>query len=152
MRRFRRKAGCLLMALLLLPGGTDAAKLAPAQLVCLQTVDGEITVRTDLGNMGRGTDLEEAFADLENTTAGKVFLDTADYLLVDEGSMKYLPEAAEWLKGNCFVFRAGEVQDLESAAVYLDAHPVGVKLKECRTGNEDLPIVTETDGRFCLKR
>ena len=141
----------IFLALLLLPGGTDAAKLAPAQVVSVQTEDGEIMVRTDLGNFGRGADLEEAFADLEDTTSGKVFLDTADYLLVDEASMAYLPELTQWLKGNCLVFKSGEVEDLEGAALYLDAHPAGLELKECRSGNEDLPIVTETDGRFCLK-
>ena len=102
----------VLLALMLLPAGTDAAKLAPAQLVYVQTNGSEITVRTDLGNMGSGRDLSEAFKDLENTTPGKVFLDTADYLLVDETSVRYLQELGGWLKGDCLVCLGKKIKDL----------------------------------------
>lgn len=141
----------ILLALLLLPGGTDAAKLAPAQVVYVQVQGDEIIVRTDMENEGRGADLKEAFDDLENTTSGKVFLDTADYLLVDEASMGYLQELTEWLKGTCLVCKAENVENLLDAAIYLEAHPPGQKLKDCRFGSNALPILTENDGRFCLK-
>lgn len=141
----------VLLALMLLPAGTDAAKLAPAQLVYVQTNGSEITVRTDLGNMGSGRDLSEAFKDLEDTTPGKVFLDTADYLLVDETSVRYLQELGGWLKGDCLVCLGKEIKDLPGAADYLDAHPPRQKLKDCRGDEVILPHLTEMDERFCLK-
>lgn len=136
---------------MLLYNGTDAAKLAPAQVVCVQSADGVVTVRTDLGNMGRGKDLEQAFLDLEDTTPAKVFLDTADYLLVDEISRKYLPELRKWLKGDCRVCEVGEIQDLETAAIYLVAHPPKPKLRDLAGEESALPYLTETEERFCLK-
>lgn len=139
------------LGLMLLPGGTDAAKLAPAQVVCVQTAEGIVTVRTDFGNMGSGRDLSEAFKDLENTTPGKVFLDTADYLLVDETSVRYLQELGGWLKGDCLVCLGKEIKDLPGAADYLDAHPPRQKLKDCRGDEVVLPHLTEMDERFCLK-
>lgn len=138
------------VALLLLPGGTDAAKLAPAQLVYVQTEGQTVTVRTDMGNMGLGENLEEAFADLERTTPGKIFLDTADYLLVDSESTKLLPELKGWLKGNCLVCTSETVKDLPGAAGYLDAHPPGTKLKHCTGENVLLQVLTEIEERFCL--
>lgn len=141
----------ILLALLLLPGGTDAAKLVPAQLVYVQRQGDDITVRTDMGNMGKGRDLTEAFVDLEKTTSGKVFLDTADYLLVNEAAINLLPELKSWLKGDCYICVADEIEDLEGAAVYLDAHPPELKLRELSRENGDLPLLIEIDERFCLK-
>ena len=141
----------VLLALLLLPGGTDAAKLAPAQLVCVQTDGQTVRIRTDLGNLGNGRTLSDAFADLENTTPGKVFLDTADYLVVDENSIGYLPDLAQWVKGDCLVCIGKGIEDLSGAATYLDSHPPGVKLEDCQGGNKALPYLTENDERFCLK-
>lgn len=141
----------VLIALLFLPGGTDAAKLAPAQVVSVETGGEQIVVRTDLGNLGEGTGLVEAFSDLENTTSAKVFLDTADYLLVDEGAVKYLAELKRWLKGDCRVCLGENIEDLAGAGKYLDAHLPGIKLKDCRGTSEGLPYLTETDERFCLK-
>ena len=146
---------CMYFAVLLtftfLPGGIDAAKLAPAELVYVQTEGQVVTVRTDLENAGRGSNLAEAFADLENTTAGKVFLDTADYLLVDETSVMHLRELAQWLKGDCLVCIAREVENLSGAATYLDSHRPEVRLEDCGNGNVDLMYLTEMDERFCLK-
>lgn len=139
------------LGLMLLTNGTDAAKLAPAQVVCVQTGEGVVTVRTDLGDMGRGADLREAFSDLEATTPAKVFLDTADYLLVDKTAKKYLPEMRQWLKGDCRVCEVGEIEDLLGAAAYLDAHPPTTKLRDLIAAEMPLPYLTENEGRFCLK-
>ena len=141
----------VLLALLLLPGGTDVGKLAPAEVVYVQSVGELVSIRTDMGNIGLGGDLEEAFEDLEKTTPGKVFLDTADYLLVDAASKLLLPELAERLKGDCRVCQTEGVADLSGAAAYLDAHPPGVKLEESCSDDSLLPVLTEIDERFCLK-
>lgn len=143
---------CILAVLaLLLPRGTDASELAPAQVVYVQ-VDGQtVTVRTDLGNIGKGKNLQEAFLDLNNTTPAKVFLDTADYLLINEKGISVLPELQLWLKGSCMVCVANEITDLQSAAEYLKAHSPELKLKDWSAGGMDLPLLTESDERFCLK-
>lgn len=139
------------LALLLLPGGTDVAKLAPAELVYVQTYGKGVTVRTDLGDYGIGQNLQEAFADLENTTTGKVFLDTAEYLLVNEEGIGQLEELKSWLKEDCRVCLANEIEDLESAAAYLNAHPPSMRLKEWSGIRNQLTVLTETNKRFCIK-
>ena len=138
------------LAMLLLPKGTDASKLAPAELVYVSVEDGMTQISTDLGNSGRGRTLAEAFKDLENTTPGKVFLDTAEYLLIDREMADQLPQLKEWLKGNCLICLADGVEDMEGAARYLTAHPPGTKLKSCDGEAPLTEMLQEENGRFCL--
>lgn len=138
------------LGLTLLPGGTDVGKLAPAQVVQIYAEEEKWVVRTDLGNEGKGESLEEAFGDLQLRTPGEVFLDTAEYLLISGEAAGELPVLKRWLKKNCLVCINDGVEDLESAAAYLEAHPPGQRLKDCANGTEICDALQEEDGRFRL--
>ena len=141
-----------LLGLLLLPRGTDVAKLAPAQLVRVERDGAEIVIRTDLGNVGRGTNLDAAFEDLKRTTPGVVFLDTAQYLVLDENSVSCLEELSHWVKKTCRVSIGEGIRDLQGASAYLQTHPPRVKIGESKAGCRDLPHLTELNGRFSIKQ
>ena len=73
----------LALAAFLLPGkGTDVGELIPVELVRLTAGDGTFVAAADTGDFGTGATLEEAMADLASSAPGKVFLETADYLLL----------------------------------------------------------------------
>lgn len=141
------------VALMLLPGGgTDAAKLRPAELVIVETTQDQIQIRTDLGDQGSGSDLAEAFASLESAAPGKIFLNTADYLLVVPQTVALLPQLREYLSGKCCVCVVDGEIDPSQAAAYLRAHPINVQLKNAYQ-EEDLAVLeVDENGTMGLKK
>ncbi|MBR3974031.1 MAG: hypothetical protein IKJ99_08785 [Oscillospiraceae bacterium] len=109
-------------ALLIPEQGTDVGKLQPVELIFLYKDEGEIVLETDTGGMGRGETLAEAYQDLEDTTPGTLFLDTADYLLVARSARTLVPQMAAYMKVNTGVCQAEKGTDLVLAAEYLGVH------------------------------
>lgn len=68
----------------------DVAKLEPVQTVAVSMEDGTVILETDTDNAGRGADAAEALQDLEDTTPGVIYLDTAEYLLVTEDALGHV--------------------------------------------------------------
>lgn len=130
--------------------GTDVAKLQPVRLIRVSVADGELLVSTDTGDMGKGTGLEEAFADMKKTSSGEIFLETADHLLVDPALQGLLPELAAYLRPGCGVCIAYKAHDLEAAAEYLAAHPSDVTLGDCRAEKKRPPLLIAREGRMEL--
>jgi len=67
--------------------GTDVAKLRPVEVLWVQVVDGEVRLHTDMGDAGRGADVNAAIEDLKQRASGKVFLKTAEYVLLSEEAL-----------------------------------------------------------------
>ena len=130
--------------------GTDVGKLQPVGVVQLYKEDGRIVIVTDTGDSGVGERAAEAFADLKDTTAGIVFLDTADYLLLSADATDSLPELSAYLKPNVRVCLAENTVDPVRAAEYLNVHRPPVKLRECKDTN-NLPKLVQENGRLKLK-
>lgn len=130
--------------------GTDVADLLPVEIVRIRVDDGTIRVQTDTGNSGSGTDLQEAFHDLKSTAAGEIFLETADYLLVDEGTAAYLEALCEYLRPGCGVCLESGEQELAEAAAFLKTHEPPVSLQDYRAGERRLPWLRSVEGRMYL--
>ncbi len=112
-----------LAAALLWPGErTDVAKLQPVEVVCLYEQQGMVTLETDTGDLGRGVSAEAALRDLENSTPGIVYLDTAAFLVVDELGNTLISEIKPYLKDKVRVCQMEEKPDLELTAPYLNVH------------------------------
>ena len=73
-----------LTLLLLADRGTDLGSLRPVELVQLTEEKGILVLKTDTGDSGWGLTLGQAVAKLKETTPGQIYLDTADYLLLEE--------------------------------------------------------------------
>lgn len=140
----------ILAAVLLVPTrGTDVGKLIPVEVIAVSENRGLITVRTDTGDTGEGNTLAEAFSDLKDTASGVIYLDTAEYLLLEPGTENAIPELQAQLKGNLRICTAPEDISLEGAAKYLSVHPSEERLNKVET--EKIPFLSEENGRYQLK-
>lgn len=141
----------LLGASLLLPlKGEDVGKLLPVELVQLYKDGNTVIIATDTGDFGRGETVEAALENLKTTTAGLIFLDTADYLLISEDGMSEAAELKGYLKPTVRICRTEEKIDLLEAAEYLSIHKPTTRIKAYKGGELPEKLVKE-DGRLRLK-
>lgn len=153
MKRWIVILGIFAAALALSPSsGVDAAKLHPIEAVYLYIEEGKLTVLTDTGDKGTGDDLEDALRDLKITTSGKVFMETAEYLLVTEETRMYIEELYEELRPACGVCMVKGQPEMEPAVKYLSSHQPESTLKDYRTGRRELPRLRITEGRMYLEQ
>ena len=127
----------------------DVGKLRPVEVVSIAEAEGEYIVRTDTGDRGSGRTLREAVADLRETAPGIVYLDTAEYLLLESPieDMAYLKEI---LKPCVRVCGAESGIPLEESGRYLDVHRPAVRLGEGSEYNE-LEFLWDDDGFYMLQ-
>ena len=109
---------------------TDVGKLRPVEVIAVARTENGYTVRTDTGDMGTGNTLKAAFCNLEDTTAGVIYLDTAEYLLL-ETEIEEKRLLRELLKNGIRVCAAEPEIPLEGSGAYLDIHH-----PKSRLGNE----------------
>ena len=131
-------------------GGRDVGKLQPVQVVLLETVGGKLQLHTDAGTFGRGEDLAKALEDLHKTAEGWVDLDTAEYLLLGEGTEGWLSELQEDLRPSCCLCAVAGQIDLTKVGVFLQQHPPKQTLARYRTGEQKLPRLISEEGRLKL--
>lgn len=130
--------------------GTDVGKLLPVEVVRISRENGEILLQTDTGDTGKGTDINEALLELQATTAGNVFLETADYLLIQPGCEEMLGALAGILRPSCSIcVEVGEAE-LEKVAKFFAAHEPQVTLQKWRSGKAHLPMLVVKEGRMEL--
>lgn len=143
----------LLAALILLRlehTGTEISELEPVALVRITASSGSISIRTDTGAHGSGADLEEAVADLHRSSPARVFLDTAEYLVINEEGEQLLPEIWDLLRPACKICIGSGRFDLDQARAYLAVHPPENTLLECLAEKKEMEVLTIHDGRGCL--
>lgn len=121
--------------------GRDVAKLEPVQTVYLTNQGDEIVLQTDTGAKGQGESVEEALCDLQETTPGFVFLDTADYLLITEGQCHLIVELEGVLRPSCCICLVTEQPDMESVGAFLQIHQPETTLKDYLAGQQALQIL-----------
>ena len=92
----------------------------------------------------------EAVADLKESSPGQVFLQTVDYLLLQEGSEEVLPALYPHLRSGCSVCRIEEKPDIEKASAYLRTHRPGMTLQHYRAGKKEIPILIMKEERAYL--
>jgi len=142
--------GLLLAAALLVPtNACDLGKLQPVETVSLYKENGLVVMETDTGALGKGETLEAALRNMEETTAGVIYLDTATYLLVRRETEDMIPQIREYLKGSVRVCRTQDSVKVEETASYLNVHSPKVKLATWKPGTV-LPFLRISDGRLAL--
>ena len=147
MRRILLYIGAL--ALALLGGrGTDIGSLRPVELVRLTEQGGILILDTDTGDRGWGLTVGQAVEKLKETASGEIYLDTADYLLLEEGTEDYLPDLRHYLKEKTAVVYAVEGIDLKEAVAYLRIHEPTGTMKEGENPQEKLSLEA---GKMILK-
>lgn len=105
--------------------------LEPIQAVWMYREEGEIVLKTDTEDEGRGESVQEALEDMKEKSSGIVYLDTAQFLLVSDNAQEQIGELTPYLKGKVKIslWEGGEIQE---AARYMQSHKIGVKLARWR--------------------
>ena len=123
--------------------GTDVGKLQPVGLVQLYIEDGMVFIRTDTGDSGVGHDVTAAFKNLEDTTSGVIYLDTADFLLVNENAVGQVHTLGAYLKPSIRACIGGEDVDPVEAAEYLTTHRPTTRLSTFEQGSRVEKLVKQ---------
>lgn len=114
----------------------DISKLDPVRAVYISMEAGALHIQTDTGDRGSGPTLTAAEADLRSGGAKEVYLETAEYLILDP----HVPIAEDFfaiLHPDCRVCFSREAPDLPTAADYLATHTPPLRLVHLRA--EPLP-------------
>ncbi len=130
--------------------GTDVSELQPMELLRIDCRGAVVVVQTDTGGSGMGSTVTAAFEDLKKTTPGKVFLDTAQCVIVTPQSSGLIDQLFNCLRPACRICVGQGDEDMESAAAYLNAHKPAVTLLDCRAKNAQIPMLVTKDGRMYL--
>lgn len=128
--------------------GTDIAELAPVEVVWLSQSGGRVHLETDTGDMGEGENVQAALNDMKAAAPGAVFLDTADFLIVEQGGEELLTQVYDVLRPTCMVCISKKMPDMEAAAEFLAAHEPELSLRQYRVEKGTLPELIEKEGRF----
>lgn len=109
----------------------DIADLKPVRAVYIHMEGRTLHIETDTGDSASGPDLAEACADLRTKADGEIFLDTAEFLILDP-EVPITGEIFALLRPDCRVTFTDASPDLEKAAAYLSQHPPKLTLARLR--------------------
>ena len=142
--------GILLAAALAAPTErNDLEKLHPVEVVSLYMEEIQIVVETDTGAKGKGETVEQALRNMKETTAGIVFLDTADYLLVSRETEELIADVRPYLKAGARVCKTQGSVKVEEAAAFLANHTPEIILGKWEKGKK-LAVLSIKDDRMIL--
>ena len=109
----------------------DIARLDPVRAIYLYMDGAAMTIETDSGDSGTGADLEAAYAALRTNAHREIFLDTAEFLLLDP-KVPITEVFDSLLRPDCRITFTDAAPDLEKAAAYLAQHPPMLTLARLR--------------------
>lgn len=128
--------------------GVDLGKLIPVETVWLSEQNGQVYILTDAGDEGVGTDVQTALNNLQDTASGIVFLETADYVIVETGGEELLEQLHSVLRPSSMICTADKQPELEEATEFLGAHEPHLTLRQWRVERSALPQLQGEKGRF----
>lgn len=142
----------LIIGALMIPAEkTDIGNMKPVELVQLERNGDRVMIRTDMGAEGQGQDVTEALENLNRMSDGIIYLDTADYLLVDMDAAADVVELAEVLKASTRVCWAEKKIDPEKAAAFLRIHQPQTQFKDWDAENRQ-EILRTTGEKLALEK
>ena len=133
-------------------GGEDVGEFYPVQTVMISPAKEAVRILTDGGQLGEGKDINSAMENLHSTATARVFLDTADYLLLEPGMEKWLPQLKQYFRPSCCVCTVSMAVDPSEATAYLQLHQPNLTLTQYEAGEKRLPTLIYNEGRMTLVR
>ena len=112
----------------------DIGQLVPVQTVAIYTELGAVVLETDTNNIGRGSSVSKALQNLEDSTPGVIYLDTAEYLLVSSDAQSYVEALQQYLNPSVLVSMWDGEAEVETAAKHLSVMEDLPKLKQWKPG------------------
>ena len=130
----------LCLALVVPVARADVGKLCPIETVVVYKENDQAVIRTDTGDMGSGATAMQALRNMKDTANGIIYLDTARYLLIQEGAEEAAEELRQVLKGKVMVCLAcGEIKP-QDATKYLSVHGDLPRMNNWKQGQK-LPVL-----------
>ena len=127
---------------------TDIAQLAPVEVVWLSWEKGRLCLQTDTQDVGYGEDVQSALENMKQTTAGTIFLETADYLIIEQGQEQFLEQVYPVLRPSCMVCVAERMPKMDTVVKFLRNHEPKTTLRQLRNGEGTVKHLIEMEGRF----
>lgn len=109
----------------------DISGLEPVEVVWLHMEESGLVIETDTGAKGTGKTLSEASEDMKKTASAEIFLDTAEYLIMDP-NIPVSGDCFALFRPDCKVCFTAASPDLEKAADYFRTHTPSIRLSELR--------------------
>ena len=142
--------GILLVAAVMVPTRTtELGKLKPVETLGIYQENGQVVLETDTGDIGRGVTVYKAIENLKETTAGIIYLDTADYLVIMHGGEPFVKHLTSYLKDSVRICQGEKGLDIGETAFYLSVHTPTTKIKDYREGMQ-LENLRLEQGRLLL--
>lgn len=129
--------------------GNEIGRLHPVEVVLVYRDEQQVVIKTDTGDWGTGEDVAAALENLHEITAGYVYLDTADYLLIAPGAQEDADQLRCVLRSKLRLCYADREADLKLAAQYLPAHGQLPQLKHWDP-SQPLPYLTRFEKKLKL--
>ena len=142
----------LIAAVMLVPvKPNDVGALRPVKVVLLTRPAETFVLQTDTGDWGTGKSIAAALENLNATTPGILYLDTARYLLVSEDALDAVQELRDVMKGKVQLCMAESVELTEETAQFLQSHGQLPQLKTWEKGRP-LPLLTMVEKRLIFSK
>lgn len=109
----------------------DIAKLDPVRAIYLYIENGVLTIETDTGDSGSGVSLTDAAAWMKADADREIFLETAEFLILDP-AVPVTEEFFTLLRPGCQVVFSAEPPDLEVVGDYFGIHEPNLTLAKLR--------------------
>lgn len=130
----------------------NVGELIPVQVVAISEENGWTVIETDTGDKGIGANAQKALKNLKDTASGKIYLDTAEYLLLGKNTAKAAEDLRSELKPSVKLCKTAKSLDLKETAKFLNTHGKLTKLKDWNKDTE-LPVLsTFGDALIFLKK
>ena len=111
----------------------DVAKLEPVQAVYIHREGTYLSIEADTGARGTGKTLTEAASHMKASASGEIFLDTAEFLLLD-AAVPITEEFHTLLRPTCTVTFTTTPPDLQAVSEFLSVHTPKRTLLELHIG------------------
>ena len=130
--------------------GTDIGMLIPVETVFIQKQGDTIVIQTDSADTGAGATMKQAAEDLKEKADGVIYLDTADYLILNREAEALLYQLQSNQKQEVALCETEGRIDVEEITPFLRAHKPQLRLSDWRAGMT-LPGLEEAEGSFKIK-
>lgn len=134
------------------PTGVDVAALEPVELLYVDSRNGMYYLATDTGQEGSGKTVALAVSDLKARSSGKIFLNTAEHLLVAPSAWEAVERFSRHLRPDCSVVIAAGQPDVEAVSQFLRTHKPGFTINDLRAGDTDVPLLHANEGGMLLEK
>ena len=119
------------------------------QSVFVEYNNEQVILKTDTGEIGIGDTPELALENLKQTAPAIIYLDTAEFLLMEENSLKFAEQMRKLLKDKVRICLMDPEIEVSQATKFLRVHGKLPKLQWWKQG-ENLPILTRQNERIIL--